>query len=104
VVGAALFLRDYDVVLHMSLLKEFPELPSVAADEVARIVLPAFAATVTVSHEYLPMLRNYHYGHMPVVNRGLELLARKGERLFTVSRSLMCACLFFLFFFACTLL
>jgi hypothetical protein len=100
VVGAALFLRDYDVLRAVPLLKEFSELPSVAADEIARIVLPCFAgmvwgspfpcalahttSQVTVSHEYLPMIRNYHYGHMPIVNHGLVLLARKGDRLLTV--------------------
>lgn len=87
VLGAALFLRDFDTVQQCEMLREYRELPSEARDEISRIVLPYWADMVTMSHEYLPMIRNYHYGHMAVVLHSLELLHSnnsKSERVSTV--------------------
>ncbi len=81
VIAAALFLRDYDVIKASPLLAEYSMLPSNACNAIARIILPQWAGLVTLSHEYLPMLRNFHYGVMPMVYRGLQLLTSKKERL-----------------------
>jgi hypothetical protein len=98
VIAAALFLRDYDVIKACPLVAEYSMLPSNACNAIARIVLPMWAGLVTLSHEYLPMLRNFHYGVMPMVFRGLQLLASKKERLLQprllVELSRSCAALF----------
>lgn len=84
VVGLCMFLRDFDLLRSVPVLREYSELPPAAKDEIARIITPYFAGMVTLSHEYLPMIRNFHYGHMPIVYRGLELLASKKERCLSV--------------------
>ncbi len=81
VIAAALFLRDFDLIKVSPLLAEYPMLPSNACNEISRIILPQWAGMVTLSHEYLPMIRNFHYGLMPMVYRGLQLLVSKKERL-----------------------
>jgi hypothetical protein len=73
IIAASLFLRDFDVIRSLSLVKEYPMLPSLACNEISRIVLPQWAAMVTLTHECLPMIRNFHYGVMPMVFRGWAL-------------------------------
>ena len=80
-VAASLFLREYDIVKRSSLMEEFVMLPSFACNEITRIVMPYWANMVTLSHEFLPMLRNFHYGVMTMVFRGLSMISNKNERL-----------------------
>ncbi len=98
VIAAALFLRDFDVIRACPLVKEYAMLPSIACNEIARIVLPQWAGMVTLSHEYLPMIRNFHYGVMPMVFRGLQLLVGKKERNLTprvlLNLSRVCSAMF----------
>lgn len=98
IIAAALFLRDFDVIRACPLVKEYDVLPSTACNEIARIVLPQWAGMVTLTHEYLPMIRNFHYGFMPMVFRGLQLLVGKKERNLTprllLNLSRVCSAMF----------